>query len=133
MQLARFGAKKKPVPTRPARQAVGEQPAYTTQVEYLCEDISVLRARVKKLDKDMSDTLGKHELGTLLTTAARLVATLGDPSSFRSPEALAAYVGVVPGISHPGKRPPRHAAILPKVALTAAIYSPMPPSSTTAS
>ena len=29
----------------------------------------------------------------------------------RSPEALAAYVGVVPGVSHSGKRTPRHAAI----------------------
>jgi transposase len=106
-----------------AKKSVGRHqgPAYTTQAEYLCEDIAVLRARVKKLDKDMSDTLGKHEVGTLLTTidgigettAARLVATLGDPSSFRSPEALAAYVGVVPGVSHSGKRTPRHAPIHP--------------------
>ncbi len=106
-----------------AKKSVGHHqgPAYTTQAEYLCEDIAVLRGRVKKLDKDMSDTLGKHEVGTLLTTidgiggttAARLIATLGDPSSFHSPEALAAYVGVVPGISHSGKRTPRHAAIHP--------------------
>jgi transposase len=106
-----------------AKKSVGHHqgPAYTTQAEYLCEDIAVLRGRVKKLDKDMSDTLGKHEVGTLLTTidgiggttAARLIATLGDPSSFHSPEALAAYVGVVPGISHSGKRTPRHAAIRP--------------------
>jgi transposase len=106
-----------------AKKSVGRHqgPAYTTQAEYLCEDIAVLRSRVKRLDKDMGSTLEKHEIGTLLTTidgigettAARLVAALGDPSHFDSPAALAAYVGVVPGISHSGKRTPRHAALHP--------------------
>ena len=37
-------------------------------------------------------------------TAARLVAELGDPSEFRSPAALASYVGVVPGLKLSGKK-----------------------------
>lgn len=106
-----------------ARKSVGRHhgPAYTTQAEYLCEDIAVLRSRIKRLDKDMSDTLAKHEVGTLLTsidgigetTAARLVAVLGDPSHFHSPEALAAYAGLAPRVSHSGKRRPKHGALHP--------------------
>lgn len=106
-----------------AKKSVGchHGPAYVTQAEYLCEDIAVLRSRIKRLDKDMSDTLEKHEVGTLLTTidgigentAARLVAVLGDPSHFRSPEALAAYAGLVPRVSHSGKRTPKHGALHP--------------------
>src|SRR5690606_646691 len=87
----------------------------------LCEDIAVLRSRIKRLDKDMNDTLDKHDVGKLLTTidgigvntAARLVAVLGDPSDFRSPEALAAYAGLVPRVSHSGKRTPRHGPLHP--------------------
>jgi transposase len=106
-----------------AKRSVGRHhgPAYTTQAEYLCEDIAVLRSRIKRLDKDMSDTLAKHEVGTLLTTidgigentAARLVAVLGDPSHFHSPEALAAYAGLVPRVSHSGKRTPKHGGLHP--------------------
>ena len=104
-----------------AKKSVGRHHGapYTTEAEYLCEDIAVLRSRIKRLDKDMSDTLGKHEVGTLLTTidgigettAARLVAVLGDPSDFDSAAALAAYVGVVPGTSSSGKRRPKHAPL----------------------
>lgn len=106
-----------------AKKSVGRHhgPAYVTQAEYLCEDIAVLRSRIKRLDKDMSDTLDKHEVGKLLTTidgvgentAARLVAILGDPSHFHSPEALAAYAGLVPRVSHSGKRTPKHGALHP--------------------
>lgn len=106
-----------------AKKSVGRHQgaAYTTQAEYLCEDIAVLRSRIRRLDKDMGDTLEKHEVGTLLTTidgigentAARLVAVLGDPSHFRSPEALAAYAGLVPRVSHSGKRTPKHGPLHP--------------------
>lgn len=106
-----------------AKRSVGRHQgaAYTTQAEYLCEDIAVLRSRIKRLDKDMNDTLDKHDVGKLLTTidgigvntAARLVAVLGDPSDFRSPEALAAYAGLVPRVSHSGKRTPRHGPLHP--------------------
>lgn len=106
-----------------AKKSVGRHhgPVYVTQAEYLCEDIAVLRSRIKRLDKDMSDTLDKHEVGKLLTTidgvgpntAARLVAVLGDPSHFHSPEALAAYAGLVPRVSHSGKRTPKHGPLHP--------------------
>jgi transposase len=106
-----------------AKKSVGRHhgPAYVTQAEYLCEDIAVLRSRIKRLDKDLSDTLDKHEVGKLLTTidgvgentAARLVAILGDPSHFHSPQALAAYAGLVPRVSHSGKRTPKHGALHP--------------------
>lgn len=106
-----------------AKKSIGHHQgaAYTTQAEYLCEDIAVLRNRIKRLDKDIGDTLEKHEVGTLLTTidgigentAARLVAILGDPSHFRSPEALAAYAGLVPRVSHSGKRMPKHGPLHP--------------------
>lgn len=108
---------------RDARKSVGRRTsaAYTTQAEYLCEDIAVLRSRIKKLDKDMSNALGKHEVGTLLTsidgigenTAARLLGILGDPAEFRDAGALAAYVGVVPRVSQSGKRTPKRGALHP--------------------
>jgi transposase len=106
-----------------AKKSVGRHkgPTYVTEAEYLCEDISVLRSRLKRLEKSTNDTLAQHEVGTLLTTidgvgettAARLIAALGDPSDFRSPEALAAYVGLVPRVSHSGKRTPKHGALHP--------------------
>jgi transposase len=106
-----------------AKKSVGRHKGatYTTQAEYLCEDIAVLRSRLKRLDKDMGDTLARHEVGTLLTTidgigeatAARLIAALGDPSDFRSPGALAAYAGLVPRVSQSGKRTPQRGALHP--------------------
>ncbi len=106
-----------------AKKSVGRHkgPTYTTQAEYLCEDIALLRSRLKRLDKDMSDTLARHDVGTLLTTidgvgettAARLIAALGDPSEFHSPAALAAYAGLAPRVSHSGKRTPNRGALHP--------------------
>ncbi|MGH7270787.1 MAG: IS110 family transposase [Polyangiaceae bacterium] len=106
-----------------AKKSVGRHkgPTYRAQATFLCEDIAVLRSRLKHLDKDMSERLGQHEVGMLLTTidgvgeatAARLIAALGDPSDFRSPEALAAYVGLVPRVSHSGKRTPKRGALHP--------------------
>ena len=62
-----------------------------------------------------------HEVGTLLTTidgigrttAARLIAELGDPADFATASALAAYVGVVPGLKQSGKRQGGRANISP--------------------
>ena len=95
--------------------------AYRVQVRYACEDIDLFRRRIKELDGDIEKTLKSHEVGALLTTidgigpqtAARLVAELGDPSHFRSAAALAAYVGVVPGLSQSGKRQPSRAGLAP--------------------
>ncbi|MGH8622619.1 MAG: IS110 family transposase, partial [Burkholderiales bacterium] len=97
-----------------AKHSVGHHhgEAYRLQVRYACEDLDILRRRLRQLDRDIAGTLGAHEVGTLLTsiegigpnTAARLIAELGDPAHFRSPGALAAYVGVVPALSQSGKR-----------------------------
>jgi transposase len=47
------------------------------------------------------------------TTAARVIAELGDPAHFASAAALAAYVGVVPGLKQSGKRTPMRASLAP--------------------
>jgi transposase len=119
-----------------AQTSVGQHhgPAYQLQVRSLCEDLTVLRARLRQLESDIESTLGQHEVGTLLTsidgigpqTAARLVAELGDPAEFRDAAALAAYVGVVPALRHSGKRTPLRAAIAPlgHARLRAALWMP---------
>jgi transposase len=104
-----------------AKTSVGRHHGAPFKLEavHACEDIATLRSRIRQLDKDLGATIGKHDIGALLltiegiggTTAARLIAELGDPASFRSPAALAAYVGVVPATSHSGKRRPARAAI----------------------
>lgn len=97
-----------------AKTSVGRHhgPAYRIQVKYFCQDISTFRERLRQLEADIERRLDDHEVGKLLTTidgigpgtAARLVAVLGDPSSFRNERALAAYVGVVPALKQSGKR-----------------------------
>jgi transposase len=104
-----------------ARQSVGAHhgASYGIQVQYACEDIATLRARIKKLESDISSTLDRHEVGKLLTTidgvgdttAARLVAELGDITKFASADAVAAYVGVVPALKQSGKRNGQRAGI----------------------
>jgi transposase len=99
-----------------AKASVGSHDgaAYELQVRYACEDIATLRARIKKLDDDISQSLERHEVGKLLTTiegvgdntAARMVASV-DFGAFRSASQLAAYVGVAPLVSQSGKRQPR--------------------------
>jgi transposase len=86
--------------------------AYRLQVRYACEDLDVLRRRLRTLETDIDRLLDQHHVGSLLTTisgvgpqtAARLVAELGDPARFRSAGALAAYVGVIPAVRQSGKR-----------------------------
>jgi transposase len=95
--------------------------AYKMQAIDLCEDIDVLRSRIKRLDEDISNTLDKHDIGKLLmtidgigeTTAARIVGEVGDPSAFRDAGALAAYVGVVPALWQSGKRQSMRAGLAP--------------------
>lgn len=106
-----------------AKTSVGRHhgPAYRVQVRCACEDLDVLRRRLRELDSDIERTLQDHEVGTLLTTldgigpttAARLVAELGDIASFRSAAAIAAYVGVVPGLRQSGKRQASRAGLTP--------------------
>ena len=107
---------------------------YRIQVRYLCEDLDTLRRRIRDLDRDIDGKLAEHEVGSLLTsiegvgpqTAARLIATLGDPSEFRSAAALASYVGVVPGLKQSGKSRHSRAALSPlgDARLRAALWMP---------
>jgi transposase len=106
-----------------AKVSVGRHhgPAYRIQVQHACEDMDVLRRRIKQLDSNIETKLGEHEVGSLLTTidgigtqtAAKLVAELGDPAEFHGPGALAAYVGVIPALRQSGKRTPIRAGLTP--------------------
>jgi len=81
------------------------------RIKYLCEDLDVLRRRLKDLARDIECKLDDHEVGKLLTTingvgpltAACLIAELGDPARFRSAGAIASYVGVAPRLRQSGK------------------------------
>jgi len=108
--------------------------AYRIQVKFYCEDLDVLRRRLKELDRDIETKLGEHEVGTLLTTidgigtqtAAKLVAVLGNPADFRNERALAAYIGAVPGLKLSGKATSMRASLTPigNAALRTALYMP---------
>jgi transposase len=97
-----------------AKSSVGAHhgPAYRVQVRYACEDLDLLRRRLRELEQDIESKLSAHEVGSLLTTidgigtqtAARIIGELGDPARFRDAKALAAYVGVVPATRQSGKR-----------------------------
>jgi transposase len=106
-----------------ARVSVGahHSAAYQLQVQTLCEDIATLRTRLRRIDGDLTRTLARHEVGTLLTTidgigphsAARIIAELGDPAGFRDAAALAAFVGAVPATRQSGLRRPHRAPLFP--------------------
>lgn len=100
-----------------AQRSVGayQGEPYALQIRYFCEDIDTLRSRIQSIDGRIKRVFDADALAQLFTTipgigptsAARIVAVLGDPShNFASPGALAAYVGVVPAIRHSGKRAP---------------------------
>ena len=90
--------------------------------------------RTHRFAGDIERTLKAHEVGTLLTTldgigpttAARLVAELGDIASFRDAAAIASYVGVSPGLRQSGKRQANRAALTPygNARLRAALWMP---------
>ncbi len=106
---------------RAAKSSVGRHhaEAYRTQVRYACEDLDLLRRRLRDLEKLIGGTLEHHEVGKLLTTidgigpqtAARLVAELGDITRFRDAKALASYIGVVPALKQSGRNQGQRAAI----------------------
>lgn len=120
-----------------ASVSVGQHhaPAYQVQVRYACEDIDVLRKRLKDADDRIRRVLDDHEVGKLLVTitglgpntVARIIAAVTDPSLFRNSAAFAAYVGAVPGIKHSGKRTPTRAALCPtgNAALRRALWMPV--------
>lgn len=105
-----------------ARTSVGRHhgDAYRIQVRHSCEDMDLLRRRIRDLEGDIEGHLEKHDVGSLLTTidgigpqtAARIIAELDDPARFRNAGALAAYVGVIPGLKQSGKRQPKHGGLV---------------------
>ncbi len=108
--------------------------AYRVQIRYANQDIDLLRSRLREIDEQINSRLDDHEIGQLLTTiggigkttAARLVAELGDPSQFDDAKALCAFVGVVPGLKLSGKKRGGHAALCPigHAQLRAALWMP---------
>lgn len=119
-----------------AQRSVGSHHSepYRIQVRYVCEDLDTLRRRLRALDRDIDGKLAEHEVGSLLTsiegigphTAARLIATLGNPADFQSAAALACYVGVIPGIKQSGKNGNTRAALTPigNAQLRSALWMP---------
>lgn len=99
-----------------ARKSVGSHhgEGQRTQVQYVCEDMSTARQRMRSLDRRIEELLEQHEVGKLLMTidgirtqtAARLVTEIGDFSRFPSAKKLASYVGAIPAIKHSGKSKP---------------------------
>jgi transposase len=69
--------------------------AYRVQAKYYCQDLDILRGRLREMDRDIETRLDSHEVGKLLTTidgigtgtAARLIAVLGNPADFRDANA----------------------------------------------
>ncbi len=100
-----------------AKRSVGQHhgPAYKLQARHICQDLDLWRRRLAEIERDIEDLLNTHEVGRLLTTiegigpqsAARIIAAVGDPAHFRSANAFAAYVGVVPGLKQSGKQSSR--------------------------
>ncbi|MGC8470276.1 MAG: transposase, partial [Acetobacteraceae bacterium] len=96
-----------------AKTSVGQHhgPAYKLQAVHICQDLNLWRKRLAEVERDIGDLLETHEVGKLLTTiegigpqsAARIIAAVGDPARFKSANALAAYLGVVPGLKQSGK------------------------------
>jgi len=108
--------------------------AYRLQVRYTCEDLALLRRRLRTLERDIERLLSDHEVGQLLTTipgigpqtSARLVATFGDFTGFPDAAAVAAYVGVIPALRQSGKRTSPRAGLTPlgAAALRAKLWMP---------
>jgi transposase len=122
---------------RAAESSVGRHHAevYRTQVRFACEDLDVLRRRLRRLSDEIETTLERHEVGKLLTsiegvgtqTAARLVAELGDIAQFRDAGAIASYIGIVPGLKLSGLKSGARAGIVGvgNVRLRAALWMPV--------
>jgi transposase len=108
---------------------------YQLQVRHICDDLDVLRRRLRALERDIERVLDDHEVGRLLTTiegigaqtSARLVATFGDFSGVRGGAALACYVGAIPALRQSGKRTSTRAGLTPlgAASLRAKLWMPV--------
>ena len=122
---------------RAAESSVGRHhgEVYRTQVRFACEDLDLLRRRIRSLSEQIEETLDRHEVGKLLTsiegvgpqTAARLVAELGDIAQFRDAGAIASYIGIVPGLRLSGRKTGTRASIVGvgNVRLRTALWMPV--------
>jgi len=120
-----------------AKRSIGQYhgPAYQLQARHICQDLDLWRRRLTEIERDIENLLDTHEVGKLLTTiegigpqsAARIIAAVGDPARFKSAAALAAYVGVVPGLRQSGKRTATRAPLAPlgNAALRTALWMPV--------
>ena len=106
-----------------AKTSVGQHhgPAYKLQAVHICQDLDLWRKRLADVERNIEDLLDTHQVGKLLITidgigpqsAARIIAAVGDPARFRSAGALAAYLGVVPGLKQSGKSTSARTRIAP--------------------
>jgi transposase len=120
-----------------ARRSIGQHhgPAYKLQAKHICQDLDLWRRRLAEIEQDIESLLDTHEVGRLLTSiegigpqsAARIIAAVGDPARFHSAAALAAYLGVVPGLRQSGKRTSARAAVTPlgNAGLRTALWMPV--------
>ena len=90
---------------------------YRLRIKYLCEDLDVLRRRLKDLARDIECKLDGHEVGKLLTTidgvgpltAACLIAE-ETPRAFTAPVRSRAMLGLRRGCGNQGKSASSQAA-----------------------
>jgi transposase len=119
-----------------AKRSVGQHhdEPYQIQVRFCCEDIDLLRNRLRDIEERIETVLRDHEVGTLLTTidgigpqtAARIIAEICDFGRFANARKLAAYVGVIPGLKHSGKSRGRGAMTsIGHAALRRALWMPV--------
>lgn len=104
-----------------AKRSVGRHHGETQKLStrYLCADITTLRGRIKALDQEISGSVDKHDIAKLIaqidgigkTSAARVIATFGNPANFSGPKAMAAFVALAPGIKQSGKRSGLHCPV----------------------
>jgi transposase len=111
--------------TDASRTSVGRHhgPAYALQARYACQDIRVLRERIRALESDIHRAVEKNDLTKLLTsidgigptTSARIIAEVGNPADFESAGALASYIGAVPHTNKSGKSKTSDRAALTRI------------------
>lgn len=121
-----------------AKRSVGQHHGHAdaVQARHLCQDLDLWRRRLSDIERDIGTRLERHEVGALLPsidgigpqTAARIIAAVGDPARFKSPEAFAAYVGAIPCLRQSGKNSGRSRApigILGNARLRKALWMPV--------
>jgi transposase len=106
-----------------AKASVGQHQGlvYARQIQYICQDLGNLARTIRELDSEIETSVEQHVLGPLLRsidgigllTVANILATVGDPATFRSADAFAAYIGVVPGTRQSGLWRPGSSRLCP--------------------